>query len=341
MSSLPNSIIPTLITTRIRRLRQTLDEFYEFEASIKELTNWSTVAGPPGLPLFLMKIAARAIRYLTIVLDTFLRLLPVRRDKNYLCVGYMSPHYMAYKAFPYFCLPARLRMVWMYDAWENKLDEIQRAVRTHRINIAFVTSQQATDHLNGCGINRFAAYWVPEAVTLTAYPAKPISERRIDVLQMGRRWGEYHDAIAEFCRREKLVYLYEKRPGDIIFPTRPEFLNALASSKVSVCVPSSITHPARSGKIATVTWRYFQSMAAKCLILGRAPEEMKRLFDYDPIVEIDMSDPCGQLRHILDHYSDYVALIEKNYQTVQRHHQWPNRIDSIKQALAEFGSRYS
>jgi hypothetical protein len=231
-------------------------------------------------------------------------------------------------------------MVWMYDAWENKLDEIENTFRVHRINVAFITSLQATDYFNSRDIERFAAYWVPEAVTVADYRFKPAAERRVDVLHMGRRWNQYHDAIEEFCRREEIVYLYEKHPGEIIFPSRHQFLDALASSKISICVPSSITHPERSGKIATVTWRYFQSMAAKCLILGRLPDEMRQLFDYEPIVEIDMADPCGQLRQILNDYVAYLPLIEKNYAVVQQQHQWPNRIATMRQGLADFTARF-
>ncbi len=330
----------TLIKTHILRLRQPLEEIREFEAAIELHTDWRTVQSLPGMPLLLFKVVARILRLLALILEPCLRVFPFRRDQNYLCVGYVAPHYMIYKAFPYFCLPARLRAVWLYDAWDNKLAEIEKTFRLHRINVAFVSSLQATEDLNNRGIERFAAYWVPEAVTVSDYPRKPANERRIDVLQMGRRWDAYHDAVEEYCRREKLVYLYEKRPGDNIFPTRQGFLDALSSSRISVCVPSSTTHPARSGKIATMTWRYLQSMAAKCLVLGRLPEEMKKLFDYEPVIEIDMNDPTGQLRELIDNYSNYAPLIEKNYEFVSNYHQWPNRIELMRDSLAEFQRRH-
>src|SRR4051812_24404635 len=232
-SSSSKAVAPTLIRTRIRKLRQTLDELWEFEAAIGRYTDWPEVLGPPGIPLFMFKVAARLVRIFSIVLDAILRPLPFWRNRNYLCIGYIAPHYLIYKAFPYFCLPARSRMVWMYDAWENQLAEIERTFRTHRINVAFVTSLQAAEYLNSRGIQRFAAYWVPEAVTVENYSSKPASDRHIDVLQMGRRWDTYHDAIVEFCRRENLVYLYEKGPGQNIFGSRDEFLDGLASSRIS------------------------------------------------------------------------------------------------------------
>ena len=92
----------------------------------------------------------------------------------------------------------------MYDAWESQLGSIAKAFRRHRINIAFVSSLQATEHFNRSWVERFAAYWVPEAVTVADYSWKPPDERPIDVLQMGRKWDAYHSQIEEFCRKDRI-----------------------------------------------------------------------------------------------------------------------------------------
>ena len=52
---------------------------------------------------------------------------------------------------------------------------------------------------------------------------------------------------------------------------RDAFIDGLARSRVSICVPSSVTHPERAGDIETMTIRYLQSMVSKCVVLGRAP----------------------------------------------------------------------
>ena len=224
----------------------------------------------------------------------------------------------------------------MYDAWQNQLEAIASAMRLHRINIAFVSSLQASQYLDSLGIKDFRSYWVPEAVTVSNYKWNPYSERKIDILQMGRRWDEYHFEIEELCRKNHWTYLYEERPGENIFPTRQSFIDGLASAKISICVPSAITHPARSGTISTVTWRYFESMASKVLILGKIPDEMKQLFDYEPVVEIDMSNPKEQLREVLTQYADYIPLIERNYAFVQQNHQWQNRIELMQKYFVDF-----
>ncbi|MDD5200875.1 MAG: glycosyltransferase [Terrimicrobiaceae bacterium] len=252
-------------------------------------------------------------------------------------MGYLAPHYVLYKTFPYFCLPNARRILWMYDAWENEFGRIEALIRNHRINLAFLSSSQAVEHFNHLKLDRFAAHWIPEGITVSNYRWKPYGDRGIDVIQMGRKWDAYHERIKPFCESRGLTYLYEKVKGEIIFPRQEAFLDGLASSKISICVPSSITHPARSGRIETMTSRYLQSMASKCLVLGVLPEEMKQLFEHNPIIEIDRSDPCGQLRAILADFESYTDLIERNYAYVTAHHQWTNRLEQMMQQMRNCG----
>ena len=175
--------------------------------------------------------------------------------------------------------------------------------------------------------------WVPEAITMSDYHFQDYSRKDISVLAFGRRYDEYHDRIVDRLEQENISYLYEKVKKAIVFPTREAFIDGLARTKISICVPSSITHPEKAGKISTMTIRYLQSMASKCLIVGYMPDEMKPLFDYIPIVEIDMSSPAEQLIGILRNFDRYIPLIEKNYAYIQSHHTWEHRWNSIKTAL--------
>jgi hypothetical protein len=70
-------------------------------------------------------------------------------------------------------------------------------------------------------------------------------------------------------------------------------------------------------------------MAAKCLIVGILPEEMKLLFDYNPIVEIDLRDPVWQILSLLKDFDEYIPLIERNYQTLLEQHTWSRRWEQI------------
>jgi hypothetical protein len=74
-------------------------------------------------------------------------------------------------------------------------------------------------------------------------------------------------------------------------------------------------------------------MVSKCLILGKAPKELVELFGYNPVIELDMNDPAGQVQALLENYSAYIPLIEKNFEEVVANHTWVNRWKSIKRVL--------
>ncbi|MGC3976975.1 MAG: hypothetical protein QM751_01275 [Paludibacteraceae bacterium] len=158
------------------------------------------------------------------------------------------------------------------------------------------------------------------------------------MLAIGRKYDEYHNKIKDELAKAGKKYLYEKVKGEIIFPTREEFIGGLADAKISVCVPSNITHPERAGTIETMTIRYLQSMISKCLIVGHAPAEMIQLFGYNPVVEIDYEHPTEQLTDILNNYEKYIPLIEKNYHQVIENHTWENRWKQIKGIFADIAN---
>lgn len=235
------------------------------------------------------------------------------------------------KCRPYFILEGR-KSIYLFDAWPTEHDKIINVIKSWKINNVFLSSSQAVEKLansvKGCNF-----YWVPEAINPFLYQAYPYGKRDIDVLQFGRKYGAYHDLIRTPLEVDHKVYRYEQKKGEIVFETREEFIDGLARSKISICVPSNITHPERSKDIETMTVRYLQSMASKCLIVGHAPEEMIRLFGYNPVIEIDMKDPVNQLRFLLNNFYDYIPLVEKNYAEVIKNHSWHHRWKQIADIL--------
>jgi hypothetical protein len=119
------------------------------------------------------------------------------------------------------------------------------------------------------------------------------------------------------------------------FENHQELKNGLARTKIAVCVPKTMTHP-ETYDLPTVTTRYFECMASKCLILGHAPRDLVTLYGYNPVVEVDESDPFGQIRSLLDRFADYVPLIERNYDETREKHQWKNRMMEIENIMTEW-----
>lgn len=235
------------------------------------------------------------------------------------------------KALPWFYLPCR-KAIYLFDAWPHEHDSILRFSGRFGVAHAFVSSSQAAERLDARSDTcRF--HWLPEAVDPSVYRSLPVEEREIDVIQFGRRYELYHEAISDTLRDRGYSYRFQRSPTELLFRSRSDFINGLARAKISVCVPSSLTHPDRSGDIETMTMRYLQSMASECLVVGYAPKEMIDLFGYNPVIEIDHKSPQKQIIHLLRHYSEYKPLIERNASVVRTHHTWAQRWSAMRRVL--------
>ncbi|HEY0896364.1 MAG TPA: hypothetical protein VGE15_07430, partial [Sphingobacteriaceae bacterium] len=223
-------------------------------------------------------------------------------------------------------------VVYFFDAWPEYHRDISRFLRGFNVDTVFFSSKQVTEIFRkanaGC-----RCYWLPEAINAAAYRFRPYREKTIDVLQFGRKYDLYHRQIVKPLDDNGYSYMYEKRKGEVIFPKNDQFIEGLARCRISICFPCNVTHPDRSGDISTMTVRYLQSMASKCLIVGMMPGEMRELFGYNPVIEVDFSDPAGQLLSILENYDQYIPLIERNYTAVRLNHTWNQRCEAIMDIL--------
>jgi glycosyltransferase involved in cell wall biosynthesis len=229
---------------------------------------------------------------------------------------------------PYFALSAS-KHIYIFDAWPSSYDQIVKFMAHFRVTNLFVSSRQSAQRLDKLSSST-RVHWIPEGVDPTRYLHKPSNQRRIDVLQLGRKWDYYHERILQPIESAGYVYLFEKVKGQLVFPSRHEFINGLSDTKISICFPSNITHPDRAGGVSTLTTRYLQSMASKCLVVGTPPPELNDLFGYPPIIEADLEDPAGQLKAILSQYEQYADLIEANYEAVCQNHTWERRWQEMR-----------
>jgi hypothetical protein len=218
--------------------------------------------------------------------------------------------------------------VYMYDAWPRFHKEIIKNAQKLNIKMFFFSSYQVAKHFNKLG-SGIKAVWIPEGIKIEDYKFVPFNSKQIDVLEFGRKYDTYHDKIAPVLKAYNYSHFFEKRRGDVVFKSRHDFICGLANSKISICIPSNITHPERAEDISCMTLRYLQSMASKCLIVGILPDEMKLLFDYQPIIEIDIDNASSQILDILANYESYFPLIERNYSEIKKFHTWDIRLEEI------------
>ncbi|MBK6284595.1 MAG: glycosyltransferase [Draconibacterium sp.] len=221
----------------------------------------------------------------------------------------------------------------MFDAWPAYYNSIIKFIHDFQVDYLFVSSKQSAETINKL-IGKNNIFWIPEGVDSDEYKFYQNSEKSIDILSFGRNYQLYHEKIADTLLSQKINYKFPVE-GKMVFADRESFIEGLARTKISVCFPTSITHRERAGEIETMTNRYLQSMASKCLVLGKAPQEMVVLLGYNPVVEVDISNPDKQVIDILANFEKYTELIEKNYETVVKYHTWGNRWKSVSTIIAE------
>ncbi|WP_159816299.1 glycosyltransferase [Cyanobium sp. Copco_Reservoir_LC18] len=226
------------------------------------------------------------------------------------------------------CLPWSMsrakKYVFLFDAWPGQYDKITRFVHKYSVDVLYVTALQSQEVLSAkLGSSRVK--YVPEGISPELYSSSDSLDKKLDVINLGRTLESHHNALSAIQDNRQRTYLSGVRK----FPTHQEMSAALASARISICFPANQTHPARAGNVSTMTLRYLEAMASKCLIVGSTPHDMRHLFDYDPVIQADLDAPVEQIDHILKHYDSYLPLVERNYREVLTKHTWERRWHEI------------
>ena len=294
----------TLARSRFRDKRADILLLQAFEEFCATHSEWKVVNGP--ILFSPAKISTRLYTFLNTTLRPILG--SIRKSGAILSLNFPYRHYLFGKTFPYFGLSYETRAFWTYDVWEPGFDTFERLVREAKINLLMLSSFQATQHFRRRRIPDCEVHWVPESIDPSRYLARPWSERTVDILAFGRPHLRYHARIAAECVRDRINYVFQPN-----YPTFQDLAQGLANAKLCVCFPSSVTNPESAGMVSTLTMRYLEAMASRCLLIGEPPAEACKLLRYNPVVEVDWSDPVGQIKLLLREADAYQPLIEKNF----------------------------
>lgn len=240
---------------------------------------------------------------------------------------------LMYTSFPYSLLYEIIPVFW--DSWPFNWDEQIYSLKRLRCKTCFVTSSQVAQRIRQT-LPEMNVYWLPEGIDIADYkPGSDLIKRRIDVYELGRQNSEYHKVLCElksegvfssfFCNE----YDEKGLTIELAFPTAQSLLNALSDIKVVISFPQIDTHPEKVGDIETLTQRYWETMLSRNLILGRAPNELIRLIGYNPVVDVDWTNPKKQLSDILSNIESYQPLVERNYQVAKVMASWDNRVKDV------------
>jgi len=306
----------------VKSRHASLKDVNEFEESIIELENIKTI--PEFNNRYLKKIFKPGlVQVINSITPKF------SSSIFYISMGISE----ANRSIPW-ALFSENNILYLFDAWPKYYPLICKIAKAYNITHLFVSSKESAGKLDTL-LDNTKVYWCPEGCKLDEYKPYDYKDKDIDVLQFGRKYDYWHNLVIDGFRQQKISYLYEKNKGQLVFKSRSDFLNGLGRTKISICFPMSITNYEISGGISTMTYRYFQSMASKCLIIGIKPDEMNYLFDYEPIIQVDYNNPVQQISEIIKNFNDYIPLIERNYHECISKHSWQSRWKMIRETIKE------
>jgi hypothetical protein len=226
-----------------------------------------------------------------------------------------------------------------FDCWEPEYEAWRAFFLRHRIRLAFFSARQSAQYFANI-LPSMTSVWVPEATDPAEYePQRRLAERDIDVLELGRKHDSFHFRIAPSMTAANKVHLFEEVKGEVLFGNRLSLANGLGRSKISICFPCSLTHVERSGTVETVTHRYFESMASKCILFGHCPSELLALFGYNPIIEAEAGREAEQIESMFSNLDFYQELIDRNYERLLQVGTWQSRIPIMVQAIGRLFTR--
>ncbi len=244
----------------------------------------------------------RTVRQLGKVLPTSLPFgHRMRRGRVLVLTSWAKSH----RFFPYSWW--REPVVYAIDCWPKDWDRWEALLRRSGVRIAMFSARGSAEEM-ARRIPGLRTFWVPEFVDPGLYRSSmALADRAVDLMVMGRRYEPFDDAIAADGRTAPL---HQAAPAGV---PHPELRALMGQSKMLVCFPRTMTHPEKAGGLETMTLRYLEAIAAGCVVVGVAPQELIDLFGYDPVV--DASDPStapNVVSHVAKMPAEYQDLIERN-----------------------------
>lgn len=252
-------------------------------------------------------------------------------SKNNPCLFVLGAGYIDAFAFPFAYTHNIIPVLW--DTWPRYWDRIISSFKRHNIKLAFFTQSSVAQYISS-KMSDTACVHLPEGLNPIGYKSgKALSERSIDVLEMGRIFNQFHEKISADLK--EYTHLFQKG-NQLLFKTFDDLTNGISDAKISICFPRNMTNPQQAGSVETLTQRYWECMFSRSLIYGHAPKELINLLGYNPVIEINWEDPTSQIKNILQNIEKYQCLVDQNLEYAKKYGTWKSRIPFIKSCIDKY-----
>lgn len=243
---------------------------------------------------------------------------------------FVEPVSITFDTFPYYATHEVIPFIW--DCWPCYYDKMEAWFNRHKTRTAIFTSRKEMEEMER-RCPQVNMLWCPEAVDGSLYKeGKQLKDRSIDLLEFGRS----NERVLGQIDDSNINHVYTLVNGKFIY-SNEELYEAMGDTKITVCLPKSMTHPDIAQGIETLTQRYWEAMLSRMIIVGHAPQELIDVCGYNPVIELD-DNPCAQIKDILHDIEDYQSLVDKNRETALRLGTWKVRMRTFIKQLEELGT---
>jgi hypothetical protein len=229
----------------------------------------------------------------------------------------------------------RVSVLWLDEIWAASIPKYARwlemAKRFDHVLLGFRGSVGPMSK----ALNK-PCHWVPVAVDMERFlPYVPMPARAIDVLSIGRRWPQMHDALLAASRRSDLFYVYDSiRAGnaEVIDPAqhRDLFASMAKRTRFFLVAPAKMDAPDETRGQVEIGYRYYEAVAAGAVMVGQPPESASFRENFegpDAVADVrpDGSDVVQVIKSLIEQPERIDALSRRNISWALLRHDWVYR----------------
>lgn len=225
---------------------------------------------------------------------------------------------------------------WLTEFWVKDMPTFKSSLevlsRFDHVIFMFDTSEPFKKIIRGEGCFMPAGV---DALQFCPYPTPP--KRVIDVLSIGRRSDETHQALLRLAREEGIFYVHDTIDDLHAYSLEQHRLmvaNMAKRSRYFIVNPGKIDSPEETGGLSEFGYRYFEAAAPGTIMIGERPnnKEFERNFNWeDSVIELRFgSDQIGEIMKELDKQPERQMRIRRNniLQSLLRH-DWAYRWEAL------------
>jgi hypothetical protein len=233
----------------------------------------------------------------------------------------------------------RVAVCWIEELWVKWIHEWPRALEPlKQFDLVYVTLHQSAPELEKA-IAKKCRHGLSgvDALNFCPYPLMP--ERRIDVLNIGRRSPETHRALLELSARNRVFYLYDTIAGATALDPaehRRFYTDSIQRSRYFLANRPKINMPSHTGgqDKDEIGFRFFEGAAGGAVMLGDVPRGplFEKHFDWpDSVIPLPFgSTGVGPLLDELDSQPERLARIRRdNVVNSLLRHDWAYRWEDV------------